>query len=143
MYVLANFIKKFEVVSGRIGTRNQGLLIRLPKIKLEVARKGFYFMGAKYFNELPCIAYEMPLVYAFLKIDLINIYYNSCHRYITWCPEKSLPENCPPPPDRLELGLGLLTGGNFSWGTFPRTVVTYILNFKLFNNFLLIFTNVL
>ena len=51
--VCENFIGYFEVVSSKIGTRNQGLLIRVPKVKLEVARKGFFFMGGKYFNDLP------------------------------------------------------------------------------------------
>ena len=27
-------------------TRNQGINLRLPKVKLESARKGFYFQGA-------------------------------------------------------------------------------------------------
>ena len=34
-------------------TRNRGCLINLPTIKLEYARRGFYFMGAKLYNELP------------------------------------------------------------------------------------------
>ena len=34
-------------------TRNRGCLINLPPIKLEYARRGFYFMGAKLYNELP------------------------------------------------------------------------------------------
>ena len=51
--VCKNFIDYFEAISGKIETRNNGLLIRLPKLKLEVARKGFYFMGGKYFNDLP------------------------------------------------------------------------------------------
>lgn len=28
-------------------------LIRLPKVKLEISKKGFFFHGAKCFNELP------------------------------------------------------------------------------------------
>ena len=34
-------------------TRNRGCLINLLPIKLEYARRGFYFMGAKLYNELP------------------------------------------------------------------------------------------
>ena len=34
-------------------TRNKGILMRLPKVKLENGRKSFRFMGAKIFNELP------------------------------------------------------------------------------------------
>jgi hypothetical protein len=34
-------------------TQNWGCLINLPTIKFEYARRGFYFMGAKLYNELP------------------------------------------------------------------------------------------
>ena len=34
-------------------TRNKGIYLRLPKVKLEIGRKGFRFMGAKIFNDLP------------------------------------------------------------------------------------------
>ena len=34
-------------------TRNKGILMRLPKVKLENGRKSFRFMGTKIFNELP------------------------------------------------------------------------------------------
>ena len=71
--VCENFINYFEVVSGRIKTRNQGLLIRLPKIKLEVARKGFYFMGAKYFNELP---------YNIRNADTLSVFKDRLNKYL-------------------------------------------------------------
>ena len=34
-------------------TRNNGKLIRVPKIRLEAARKSFYFQGASKYNKLP------------------------------------------------------------------------------------------
>ena len=34
-------------------TRNQEVLLRLPKFKLETGKNTFKFMGAKIFNELP------------------------------------------------------------------------------------------
>jgi len=34
-------------------TRNASNLLKLPKIKLEVARGSFFYMGAKLYNELP------------------------------------------------------------------------------------------
>ena len=34
-------------------TKNNNMLIKLPKIKLEVAKQSFYFSGAKLFNGLP------------------------------------------------------------------------------------------
>ena len=50
--VCTNFKNYFDLCSGR-NTRNQGILIRLPKTKLEAARKSFYFQGAMVFNNLP------------------------------------------------------------------------------------------
>ena len=34
-------------------TRNSKCSVCLPRIRTECARKGFYYMGAKIFNELP------------------------------------------------------------------------------------------
>ena len=34
-------------------TRNNKCLATLPRIKTEYARKGFYYMGAKLYNDLP------------------------------------------------------------------------------------------
>ena len=34
-------------------TRNNGYLIKLPIIKTEYARKGFFYMAAKTYNDLP------------------------------------------------------------------------------------------
>ncbi len=36
-----------------IETRNNKHLLKLPAIRTEYARKSFYFMGAKLYNELP------------------------------------------------------------------------------------------
>jgi hypothetical protein len=41
----------FEIMNNN--TRNKGILIRLPKVKLECYKKSFYFNGAKCFNQLP------------------------------------------------------------------------------------------
>ena len=34
-------------------TRNKGILMKLPKIRLEFEKKSFYFQGAFLFNSLP------------------------------------------------------------------------------------------
>ena len=34
-------------------TRNNRYLLRLPKVKLELARNGFFYSGAKIYNKLP------------------------------------------------------------------------------------------
>ena len=51
--VSENFDKYFEIVDGKHGTRNNKISIRLPKVRLESAKSGFYFLGGKTYNELP------------------------------------------------------------------------------------------
>ena len=48
-----NFRNYFEVLAHSKNTRNNKSSIKIPKVKLEFARKGFYFMGAKIYNLLP------------------------------------------------------------------------------------------
>ena len=43
--VCKTFENYFEVVKSTINTRNNGTLIRLPKVKLEVTRKLFFFLS--------------------------------------------------------------------------------------------------
>ena len=43
--VCENFDNYLEVIESKINTRNNGTLIRLPKVKLEVSRKSFFFQG--------------------------------------------------------------------------------------------------
>ena len=43
----------FEIINHQQNTRNRNALIRLPRIRLEVARSGFFFMGGKLYNTLP------------------------------------------------------------------------------------------
>ena len=37
----------------RIDTRNNGNLIKLPRVKIEFGKKSFKFQGAKIYNNLP------------------------------------------------------------------------------------------
>ncbi len=48
-----NFEGYFDIIESKHATRKNKSLIRLPKVRLECAKKGFYFTGAKIFNELP------------------------------------------------------------------------------------------
>ena len=48
-----SFDNYFRMISHSKETRNNNISIKLPKIKLEVAKQGFYFGGAKLFNGLP------------------------------------------------------------------------------------------
>ena len=43
----------FSALSHQRSTRNNGIGIALPKVKLESARKGFYFQGGLIYNNLP------------------------------------------------------------------------------------------
>ena len=54
-------------------TRNNGYSVCLPRIRTEYARKGFFFMGARTFNELPLTARMSDNVLAFREI-IDNIY---------------------------------------------------------------------
>ena len=51
--VCKNFENYFEVIESKINTRNNGRLIRLPKVKLEVTPKSFFFQGGYEYNTLP------------------------------------------------------------------------------------------
>ena len=49
----SNFKEYFEKLNYKQLTRNNGYLLKLPKIRLEYARGSFYYMGAKLYNDLP------------------------------------------------------------------------------------------
>ena len=43
----------FTINNTSVATRNCGILTKIPKIKLELARHGFYFTGSRIYNSLP------------------------------------------------------------------------------------------
>ena len=47
------FKNYFNFLTHDFNTRNSGTTIALPKVKLDFARKSFYFLGASIFNSLP------------------------------------------------------------------------------------------
>ena len=51
--ICSNFHDYFTVRKSGCVTRNSDLLVKLPKCKLEVAKSGFYYTGAKMYNDLP------------------------------------------------------------------------------------------
>ena len=55
----------FQIMSHQQNTRNNDYCLRLPKVKLEVARKGFYFHGVKAFIKLPSHACQMNSIVHF------------------------------------------------------------------------------
>ena len=50
---LENFRNYFTLTANNIATRNNGYLVKLPNVKLAVAKKSFYFQGGKLYNNLP------------------------------------------------------------------------------------------
>ena len=51
--VFSNFKGYFTQTRHDLRTRNNGHLLRLPAVKLNVAKRSFYFMGAELYNDLP------------------------------------------------------------------------------------------
>jgi hypothetical protein len=51
--ICSNFCGYFQVNNHDKGTRNNAILVKLPKVKLEFNRQVFRFAGAKIYNELP------------------------------------------------------------------------------------------
>ena len=47
------FQNYFERLNHLHNTRNNNLSLKFPKVRTEFGRKGFYFLGAKAFNDLP------------------------------------------------------------------------------------------
>ena len=50
--ICENFENYFSLKNSRVNTRNNNVMARLPYVKLEVARKSFYFHGANLYNKL-------------------------------------------------------------------------------------------
>ena len=51
--VCTNFHDYFIINEHNARTRNRNILLRIPKVKLEFAKNGFFFMGARLYNSLP------------------------------------------------------------------------------------------
>ena len=48
-----NFQEYFEINEHNCGTRNNGIMLKCPEVKLEFAIQAFCFSAAKIYNELP------------------------------------------------------------------------------------------
>ena len=51
--VCTNFQGCFMINEHNVRTRNRNILLQIPKVKLEIAKNGFFFMGARLYNSLP------------------------------------------------------------------------------------------
>ena len=67
-----NFNDYFDIIESKHVTRNNKNLIRLPKVRLECAKKGSHFIGAKTFNELSIVIRKAECLNDF-KIKLRNL----------------------------------------------------------------------
>ena len=63
----------FDKIEHGKNTRNAGKSLRLPKCSLEYSKRSFYFLEAKFFNELPIGIREEKNLSKFLV--LINKYF--------------------------------------------------------------------
>ena len=50
---LDTFNNYFEIFDHKMNTRNNNHCIRLPRVKLELARQGFFFAGGILYNSVP------------------------------------------------------------------------------------------
>ena len=48
-----NIVNYFEVMKHRIRTRNNGLLVKIPKVRLSSTQNSFYYAGSILYNKLP------------------------------------------------------------------------------------------
>ena len=51
--VCTNFQDYFMINEHNVRTRNRNILLQIPKVKLEFAKNGLFFMGARLYNLLP------------------------------------------------------------------------------------------
>ena len=51
--VCSNFKDYFNMKKHHLGTRSRKTFLQTPKVNLEIAKNGFFFMGAKLYNLLP------------------------------------------------------------------------------------------
>ena len=65
--VCAPFKNYFTVNIHSAGTRNQGLFLVLPKVRLEFMKRSFFYSGARLFNELPKETREISETKSFKK----------------------------------------------------------------------------
>ena len=51
--VCSNYLNYFTINKHSQNTRNSGILLKLPRVKLEIGKSSFMFAGAKLYNDLP------------------------------------------------------------------------------------------
>ena len=72
--ICINFKNYFTIVNHSRNTRSNMVNVMLPKVKLQTGKFGFYYMGAKRYNELPVHIKESKNISEFRKN--LNEYFN-------------------------------------------------------------------
>ena len=62
-----SFNNYFDYLNHSMGTRNNNISVKLPRIKLESTKKGFYYYGAVEFNKLPRDIRELRSIMLFKR----------------------------------------------------------------------------
>ena len=69
----SNFRNYFEVIEHKNNTRNNRMLLRVPRVKLSFAKKSYYFTGVSLYNDLPLHIRKTEAQYTYKK--LLNDYF--------------------------------------------------------------------
>ena len=67
------FNEYFEFTYHSKSTRNNDILLKVPKLKIEMAKVDFFFMGVKYYNSLPLVIQKSQLDFR----DKMNSYFKN------------------------------------------------------------------
>ena len=86
--VCENFKDYFQIQVNDIDTRHNGRSVRLPKVRLEVGRKSFYYQGRFIFNKLPLDIRKAPNLSYFkklvCKIKVWNVLWSAARVFSLW-----------------------------------------------------------
>ena len=64
-FSLDTFNNYFKIFHHKMNTRNNNHSIRLPRVKLEPARQGFFFAGGILYNSLPLELWQFDNILLF------------------------------------------------------------------------------
>ena len=67
--VYLDYVDYFQRISHNIGMWNNGILLKVPKCKLESTKKAFFYNGAILFNKLPIVKSENDFNIFYKKLE--------------------------------------------------------------------------
>lgn len=87
--VRSNFKDSFKINEHHLEARNRNILLQIPKVKLGIAKNGFFYMGAKLYNLLLINIKESAdefenrfSSFFILQLKAFNDYKNKCISFI-------------------------------------------------------------